>query len=1031
MRKKYWRYILLSVLFFSCSQEQAVQERPAEVLTEAAKRMPENALKGLTVAPGLKARLFAAEPMVKNPSNIDVDHRGRVWVVENVNYRPETNPDNPYQEEGDRVVILEDTDADGKADSRKVFFQDELVDGAMGIAVLDNRIYLSSSPNILILTDEDRDDVADHVDTLFTGIGEGQGDHTVHAVSFGPDGRLYFNFGNEGNKILNKDGSPAIDQRGNIVASTVTPYQQGMVFRCDLDGSNLETLAHNFRNNYEVCVDSYGRIWQSDNDDDGNKAVRINYILEYGNYGFKDELTGAAWQENRTGMHPEIPKRHWHQNDPGVIPNLLYTGSGSPCGLIVYEGDLLPQKFQGELIHADAGPGVVRAYPIMDNGAGFTARQEPMLVRKNDTWYRPTGLSVAPDGSLFVADWYDPGVGGHWAGDIQRGRIYRLAPTVDSYSLPEVSIDEATAATKALQSPNTATRYLAWTALEQMGTKAIPALEQLWQSDQPIFRARALWLLARLDIQYVQAALEDEDEQIRATAIRVMRQLYHKRLASTFQLLVNDSSPKVRSAMAIALREMDDPSTPRIWAALALQYDGQDRWYLEALGIGAKNNWEDCFTAWLEKVGNGWNTKAGHDIIWRSRSNQTLEYLIQLLSRPDVPALEQARYLRATDFLSNSDKDQQLAALIAMERQDKAAFQQMLLTHISPSYARTSSEIKAAVAGLLPSIRGTAAHLNIVKKLQLKEEIPYLMETAIAHPDHELGVTAGQVILELADWEPFAKAIKGPHQMEIITLLGLINRWPGKQLLREIATDNQAAMAARKKAIVALGIDWGWEERLTKLLEEEQLPDELTVVAANRLLASTRPIDRELGRKYLADTAEEEQNIAAVATLVAKEGNIAKGKEAFSTYCMSCHQIGYVGTQFGPDLSDIGSKLGKDALYTSIIYPDAAISHGYEGVHFELKNGTHFTGYILSENQEKVVLKVQNGTTETIAKANIQQDEALEQSLMTAGLARTMGEETLVDIVTYLTSLSDRETTAVNPYQGKVHFKRGEDALNK
>ena len=85
-----------------------------------------------------------------------------------------------------------------------------------------------------------------------------------------------------------------------------------MVFRCNMDGSELETLGWNFRNNWEVAVDSYGTLWQSDNDDDGNKGVRINYVMEFGNYGYKDEKTGAGWKAERTGWHAELPDRRWY-----------------------------------------------------------------------------------------------------------------------------------------------------------------------------------------------------------------------------------------------------------------------------------------------------------------------------------------------------------------------------------------------------------------------------------------------------------------------------------------------------------------------------------------------------------------------------------------------------------------------------------------------------------------------------------------------------------------------------------------------
>ena len=101
------------------------------------------------------------------------------------------------------------------------------------------------------------------------------------------------------------------------------PYQQGMVFRQNLDGSEFETLGWNFRNNWMVTVDSFGAIWQSDNDDDGNRGTRINFVMEHGNYGYRDELTGAGWRESRITLEDEIPLQHWHL-PTGLAPQLLH-----------------------------------------------------------------------------------------------------------------------------------------------------------------------------------------------------------------------------------------------------------------------------------------------------------------------------------------------------------------------------------------------------------------------------------------------------------------------------------------------------------------------------------------------------------------------------------------------------------------------------------------------------------------------------------------------------------------------------------
>src|SRR5690606_33897306 len=116
---------------------------------------------------------------------------------------------------------------------------------------------------------------------LFQGIGGEQHDHGMHTFTFGPDGKLYFNFGNEGNTLKDKNGKTVLDQDGDEIGPN--KYQQGMIFRSNLDGTEVECLGQNFRNNYELAVDSYGNIWQSDNDDDGNRATRINFVMDYGN----------------------------------------------------------------------------------------------------------------------------------------------------------------------------------------------------------------------------------------------------------------------------------------------------------------------------------------------------------------------------------------------------------------------------------------------------------------------------------------------------------------------------------------------------------------------------------------------------------------------------------------------------------------------------------------------------------------------------------------------------------------------------
>ena len=357
--------LLVACLITSCAQNDSGKPIANDTLTEEQKHLPENALKGLSLASGLQVTPIATEPLLKNPTNIDIDDKGRIWVTEAYNYRPEING-NPVNEKGDRIIILEDTNGDGQADSTKVFYQDPELDAPLGICVLGNRVIVCQSPYVWSLYDDDGDDKADRKEIMFQGIGGKQHDHGVHAFTFGPDGKLYFNFGNEGKTLKDRNGKTVLDQDGDEISPK--KYKQGMIFRCNPDGSQVECLANNFRNNYEVAVDSYGTLWQSDNDDDGNRSVRINYVMEYGNYGYSDEMTGAGWRASRTNMEDSIPLRHWHLNDPGVVPNLLQTGAGSPTGIVSYEGLLLPASFYGQMIHCDAGVNIVRSYPVVKKG---------------------------------------------------------------------------------------------------------------------------------------------------------------------------------------------------------------------------------------------------------------------------------------------------------------------------------------------------------------------------------------------------------------------------------------------------------------------------------------------------------------------------------------------------------------------------------------------------------------------------------------------------------------------------------------
>jgi putative membrane-bound dehydrogenase-like protein len=330
----------------------------------SAQHAPDQSLARLEPAAGLEVKLWASEPMVTNPTSMAIDERGRIWVSEAVNYRRALRNQPPVREAGDRIVILEDTNQDGKADTAKIFDQTPEMRAPLGISVMGNKVYLSQSPSIIVYTKDDQDRIVSK-ETLLTGFGGVDHDHGLHAVNFGPDGRLYFNHGNKGFRVTDKSGKTQqgssyepVNQLDGLPAlnNADAGFFQGVALRMNEDGTNFEVLAQNFRNPFEIAVDSFGNTFQTDNDDDGNAWTRLAYIVEGGNYGFRGP-GHLAWGATRSG--------HFHNEMAGVVPNVLRLGGGSPCGLLIYEGSLLPAKYRGQPIHAEAGKRIVAAYSLL------------------------------------------------------------------------------------------------------------------------------------------------------------------------------------------------------------------------------------------------------------------------------------------------------------------------------------------------------------------------------------------------------------------------------------------------------------------------------------------------------------------------------------------------------------------------------------------------------------------------------------------------------------------------------------------
>ena len=976
----------------------------------------------LALADDLEATLFAAEPLLSSPSDIDIDAKGRVWVCEVMNYRGKKNT----RAEGDRILVLEDTDGDGKADKQTVFHQGRDVDSALGICVIGEgpgrKVIVSCAPDVFIFHDDDGDLKADRRESLFTKIGIPQHDHSVHAFVVGPDGRLYFNFGNTGKAVHDKDGNPVTDRFGNVVNDSGKPYRQGMVFRCKPDGSDFEVLGNNFRNNYEVAVDSFGGLWQSDNDDDGNKGVRINWVMDYGNYGYVDERTGAGWQTARTNMESEIPLRHWRQNDPGVVPNLLQTGAGSPTGICVYEGALLPERFRGSLIHCDAGPNVIRAYHVKPSGAGFKAESETIIDGSADRWFRPSDVCVAPDGSLIVADWYDPGVGGHGMGDTEKGRLYRIAPEGSKWSVPATDIRSVAGAVAAVASPNLCTRAM---ALEWLSAHPIEAQEALAkaraQATDPRLRARLAWAWGMLPGQgeLVSQALAAESDEMQIVALR-MRRLLKGDVVGLTEKLAGSPSAAVARECAISLRGIAGERADRVWADLAARHTAGDRWEIEALGIGAdsvsgfdgQSQWNGRLAAWLGKVGAGWKTPAGREIVWRSRGSESSRLLCELIGDPSTTTSESLALVRALDF---QDPQQLLASLRPLVRGFAAPDEKLRV--LLPELVMRLDNRDATDADLAKRIDEAAGYsgrsqmfVNIVGRFGRVQAMDELLALAAAEDvGDQLTASAAGGVLHFGGEDAVKRAVAAgdASAARLMAAVGVNGSGRATSLLKSLMMDTATPQQVRSSAVQALARSNQGAKNLVAMAKAGELTGQLPQVAALAIASCPWGDIRQSAADVLPMPKAKGGSLPPLADLLKRGGRAEIGKVVFAGAgtCAKCHVVGGEGKAVGPNLSGIGAKLSKPALYESILAPSAAISHNYETYTALLEDGRSMSGLLVSQAADQVVIRGVDGIDVTIPAGEIGELVKQPVSLMPADLAATLSADELVDLVAWLETL--------------------------
>ena len=331
--------------------------------------------------PRLVVEPFAAAPDIVHPIALDFDARGRLLVVESQTHFRPAKYDGP---KFDRIRMFEDTNGDGKADRITTFFEGTTY--TMDLAVHpDGSVYVATRNEIIRLRDTNGDGRADDKARIMFLDTKGNYPHNgLSGLSFDSRGDLNFGMGENLGEPYKLTGSDGTTLTGG--------GEGGNVYHCSADGKNLRRVATGFWNPFGSCRDIFGRLFVVDNDPDASPPCRLVHVVERGDYGFQ-------FRYGRAGRHPF---QAWNGELPGTLPYVAGTGE-APCEVISYESDGLPREYLGNLLVPAWADHRLERYVLSPKGASFSGERKPFIPGGKD--YYPSGVTVAPDGSLYVTDW--------------------------------------------------------------------------------------------------------------------------------------------------------------------------------------------------------------------------------------------------------------------------------------------------------------------------------------------------------------------------------------------------------------------------------------------------------------------------------------------------------------------------------------------------------------------------------------------------------------------------------------------------
>lgn len=960
---------------------------------------PEVALSKMQMADGLKATIVASEPLVRQPVAIDFDDRGRLWVIQYLQYPnpaglnrikvdrfsrtqydriPEPPPRGPNG--ADKITILEDKNGDGRADKAHDFISG--LNLSTGFAFGDQGVYVLQAPYLLHYKDANQDDIPDSdPQVLLTGFGMDDAHSLANSLTWGNDGWLY-----------------------GLQGSTVTAKIRGIEFQQGIWRYHPPT------DRFELYAEGGGNMWGLDLDRSGTLIASTNF----GPHIALDVLQDAYYwkQFGKHGpLHNPFAYGHFdhmrHENPKG---------GHVTAGGIFYQADQWPLKYRGKYIGANVLSHWVSAFDLIPDKSTFKTKQTDLILNSHDPWFAPNDLALGVDGNIYVADWHDermahPDPDADW--DRTNGRIYMIKSIADQRPgmglIDDISKLGTAELVDGLSSANLAIVRRSRRILKERHDKeSISLLKSAWDHPNTTeqIRREILWTMISQQSQEIKASivtddllkdcLKQSDAVIRRSAIQ----------------FIGDRNTTVSTDLEKALTESIQKETD-------LRILGQ---YAATSGrLGSIVIWESVVKR-SSSVSNDpqlalrlwWSSEK----IARSHLKQMAESLEQL-DHENIPVIDQTIIPRFIQMLANQGGDfagDWLAKIIKSSkslRNKRLAIILESLRGASPKLTGKmwSDYITKAYGDESGNIIvwEIAARMGQTKPREDASKISVQGQSSI--PDKTLAaylITAAD--LKWEDWSSLCLSSLKAHSP--------ITRAAAWQAMGRLMSDREIdvmikeypassnSMKAQIRDLLLTRPDAC--QKLLESVESGRIPKadfDLNQVARMESLGSLVLKEKAFRIWGRVQSATPEERLAEVRRLNndlrAADGDLAKGRVLFTNHCGRCHKLNGEGNAIGPELTG-ANRTDRQWLLTSLVDPSGVVRKEYQSQILEMKDGRVMDVLIISQTGGLLkVIDSQGKEFQVIAGEVIDRRDS-PTSLMPDGLYKLFRPQELRDLFAYL-----------------------------